>query len=223
MRLSGEAVLLDEWDAKRLLKKFALPVPEAEKLTGVKEARAAAERLGYPVVAKALGLAHKSEHQAVRLNIRNAAELEEAVEALLPLGEGVLVEQMVEDVVSEMILGILADPVYGQVMSVGAGGIWTEMLADTRLVLLPARREDIAEAVAGLRMRPLLQGARGGRRADIDAIIDAAMALQAFARENRGGLAELDINPLLVRAEGGGVVAADALVRIHKKTETEEA
>ena len=221
--LSGEAVLLDEWDTKRLLKKFALPVPKAEKLTGVKDARAAAERLGYPVVAKALGLAHKSEHQAVRLNIRNTAELEETVEALLPLGEGVLVEQMVEDVVAEMILGILADPDYGQVMSIGAGGIWTEMLADTRLVLLPARREDIAEALDGLRMRPMLQGARGGKRADIDAIIDAAMALQAFAREHRDGLAELDINPLLVRAEGGGVVVADALVRVHKQMETEEA
>ena len=220
-RLSGEATLLDEWDAKRLLKNFALPVPEAEKLTGVKGARAAAEKLGYPVVAKALGLAHKSEHQAVRLNIRNAEELEEAVETLLPLGKGVLVEQMIEGAVAEMILGILADPDYGQVMSIGAGGIWTEMLADTRLVLLPARREDIAEAVAGLRIHPLLQGARGGRRADIDAIIDAAMSLQAFALEHRGSLAELDINPLLVRAEDSGVVVADALVRVHKQTEEE--
>ena len=218
-QLSGEAILLDEWDAKRLLKKFALPIPEAEKLTGVKDARAVAERLGYPVVAKALGLAHKSEHHAVRLNIRNASELEEAVEALLPLGEGVLVEQMVGNVVAEMILGILADPDYGQVMSIGAGGIWTEMLADTRLVLLPARREDFAEAVTGLRIHPLLEGARGGKRADIDAIIDAAMSLQAFAREHRGSLAELDINPLLVRAEDNGVVVADALVRIHKQTE----
>ena len=218
-RLVGEAVLLNEWDAKRLLEKFALTVPEAEKLADIKDARAAGQRIGYPLVAKALGLAHKSEHHAVRLDIRNADALEQAVESLLLLGEGVLVERMVENVVTEMILGILADPDYGQVLSIGAGGIWTEMLADTRLLLLPARREDIAEAVAGLRIHPLLQGARGGKRADIDAVINAAMSLQAFAREHQGSLAELDINPLLVRAAGSGAIVADALVRVHKQTE----
>ena len=215
--LSDEAQVLNEWDAKKLLQDFSIPVPEGAKVSSKEESRAAAERLGYPLVVKALGLAHKSEHNAVRLGISDVTQLEEAVEALLPLGEGVLVERMVENIVAEMILGILADPDYGLVMSIGAGGIWTEVLDDTRLLLLPATRENIEEAIQGLRILPLLQGKRGGDSADMDAIINTAMALADFALAHRGRLQELDINPLLVRPDGQGIVAADALIRISQQ------
>ena len=210
--LGGEARLLDEHEAKQFLRDHAIPVPAGEKAGSVAEARAAAERLGWPLAVKALGLAHKSEHGGVRLNIADEAQLTQAVEALLPLGSGVLVERMVEGAVAELILGILADPLYGLSMSIGAGGIWTEMLEDAALLLLPASREEIAEALSGLRILPLLQGRRGGRQADMEAIVDAAMALQQCALAHRGAIVELDINPLM--ACSSGAVAADALVRM---------
>ena len=209
-----EMRLLDEWEAKRMLREFAIPVVEGEKAHSVAEARTAAQRLGYPLAVKALGLAHKSEHNALRLGIHDEAQLMRAVEELLPLGDGVLVERMAEDVVAELIIGVLADPLYGMVMSIGAGGIWTEMLADARLLPLPVRREDIADALGRLRILPLLEGRRGGARADMEAIVDAAMAVQDCALARRD-IRELDVNPLLVRAPGRGAVAADALIRMR--------
>lgn len=212
----GTPRLLDEWDSKRLLQSFSIPIPEGDRIASTAEAVEAGARLGFPLVAKALGMAHKSERHGVLLDITDESQLSRAVETLLPFGAGVLVERMVGHVIAEMILGVVADPDYGLIMSIGSGGIWTEMLDDARLVLLPASRVEIRDAMARLRMWPVLQGARGGAKADVKAVVDAAMLLGECALTYRGRLLELDINPLLVRAEGEGVVAADALIRIKE-------
>jgi acyl-CoA synthetase (NDP forming) len=104
------------------------------------------------------------------------------------------------------------DPQFGLILVVGAGGILVEMVEDAATLLLPTAREDVAKAVAGLKIAKLLKGYRGKPAGDIDAAVDAVMAIAAYAYGHRDRLVELDVNPLMVLPKGKGVVAVDALV-----------
>jgi len=114
--------------------------------------------------------------------------------------------------VAELIVGIIDDPQFGPVMTLGTGGVLVELLQDTVTVLLPSSREDIETALRSLRMFPLLDGYRGKPEADLDAALDAIMGIATFAVKNTGRIAELDINPLLVCGKGKGAWIADALL-----------
>lgn len=211
----GSARALDEWEAKRLLGRHGLPLPDGGLAATPGEAVAIAEGLGYPVVVKATGpdLAHKSEQGAVRLGLANADQVAEAAEALAPLGRGLLVERMVTDGLCEVIAGVQRDQVLGLCLLIGSGGVLVELLADSQLLMMPASREDMAEALESLKLAPLLKGFRGKPPADRAALLDALESLQRFALSEAESLLELDINPIILRPEGKGVVAVDALVR----------
>jgi acetate---CoA ligase (ADP-forming) len=120
---------------------------------------------------------------------------------------------MIGDPVAELIVGIGRDPVIGLYLLVGSGGVLAELVGDSRILMLPATREEIGAAIGALKAGRLLDGFRGGPRGDLSAAVDAAMIVQSFALEKADRLLELDINPLLVLAEGDGVVAADVLIR----------
>ncbi|GLS33955.1 Acyl-CoA synthetase (NDP forming) [Mesorhizobium albiziae] len=211
--LSGEDKhALSEAEAKEMLAEAGLPVPKGARATTVDEAVRAAVALGFPVALKALGLAHKSEHGAVRLNLRDAQSVRAAAGDLAGLGSGFLVERMVQGGVAELIVGITADPLFGPVMTVGSGGVLVELLKDCATLLLPAAREDIEAALRGLKMFPLLDGYRGRAKADLDAAVDAILGIADFALRNAGRIEELDINPLIVCGEGIGAWIADALL-----------
>lgn len=185
------------------------------------EAAAFAGRVGYPVVLKVSSpdIAHKTEVGGVALGLADEAALRSAwtavaasVAARAPGArvEGMQVQAMVQDGV-ELILGGLIDPELGRVLLVGAGGIWTEVLEDVRFLGLPASPAEIEEALWGLRVAPLLAGARGRPAMDVPAAVEAIRRLaEVFQAED--GIAEIDINPLIVRPEGLGAVAVDALV-----------
>ncbi len=211
----------DEAVAKAMLAVAGLPVPQGRRVADVGEAVAAAEALGFPVALKALGVAHKSELGAVRLNLKSAADVHEAATALLPLGSGLYVEAMVGGGVAELIVGLTRDPVFGPVMTVGTGGVLVELLKDSATLLLPTTRGDIETALRSLRMFPLLDGYRGRPKADLDAAIAAIEKIARFAVAHAGGIEELDINPLIVCAEGKGAWIADALlvVAAHQPAE----
>ena len=209
--LPGHARMLDEAAAKRLLADHGLAIPEGRLVTTVDETVTAAEAIGYPVVVKAVGeIAHKTEIGGVRLDLRGAEEVTEAAAALAPLGDGLLVERMVTGGVAELIIGISRDAQFGLHLMVGAGGTEVELWRDTAALLLPATRDEIRAAILGLRSAPLITGWRGGAAGDLEACIDAAHAAARFAEAHADTLIELDINPLIVRAEGA--IAADALV-----------
>jgi len=99
------------------------------------------------------------------------------------------------------------------VLVIGAGGILVELYQDTTCLLLPVHEDDVRAAIPGLKIAKLLDGFRGGPKGDIDALVEAIMAVARYAQENRDTLTELDINPLFVLPEGQGVVAVDALIR----------
>lgn len=208
----GDAGPIDEASAKAMLVDAGLSIPPGKRAASVAEAVVAANALGYPVALKALGVAHKSEAGAVKLNLRDEATVREAAEQLAGLGRGLYVERMVEGGVAELIVGITGDPLFGPVMTVGSGGVLVELLKDSATLLLPASRDEIETALRGLKLFPLLDGFRGKPKADLAAAIDAILKISDFALANADAMAELDINPLIVCAEGKGAWVADALL-----------
>lgn len=202
----------DEADAKALLRRAGLGVPQGARAASIAEAVSVAETLGFPVALKALGIAHKSELGAVRLNLACSDQVRAAAEALLPLGTGLYVERMVEGGVAELIVGVTRDPLFGPVMTIGTGGVLVELLKDSATLLLPATRTEIEAALRGLKLFPLLDGYRGRARADLAAALDAILAISRFAVDHADRIEEMDLNPLIICAQGSGAWIADALL-----------
>ena len=208
---------LSEWEAKEALRAFGLETPPGRLVRDAAGARAAFAALGGDAVAvKACSrtMLHKTESGAVQLFLRTADEAADAVQSMAGLAPDFIVEHMVTDAVAELIVGITRDPQLGPVLVVGAGGILVELLHDTRTLLLPTSPAEVERAILDLRSAGLLLGFRGRPRGDIAAAVAAVMAVARYAEANAASIAELDINPLLVRPEGKGAVAVDALVRI---------
>jgi acetyl-CoA synthetase len=214
--VQGPEVLLDEAASKRALAAFGLPTPKGAVLAA-NDVCAYANTLGYPVVLKAVSdqLAHKTEAGAVHLNLQNEAQLRAALEKMTGLSERFLVEQMAKGVVAEVIVGVQRDPQFGLSLTVGAGGVLVEILQDAVTLLFPVQRNNVRDALMALKMWPLLVGFRGRPPGDVEALIDAVMAVANFAQRHAHQLLELDVNPVLVIAQGHGVLAVDALIRIQ--------
>jgi succinyl-CoA synthetase beta subunit len=215
----GAIRTLSEWDGKRRLAGHGVPVPEGRLARTVDEAVVAAETIGFPVVLKATGatLAHKTELGAVRLNLADATSVRQAAGALIGLGEALLVERMVGDAVAELIVGIGRDPQIGLHLVLGSGGTLVELVGDTRILLLPAGRTEIAAAIGALKVAKLIAGHRGRPAGDLDAAVDAVLAIQGFALAQVDRLAELDVNPLMIQPSGA--VAADVLLRLVEEAD----
>ena len=208
-------VVLNEFDAKRKLNKSGLTTPSGCSVSSVFNALDAAENLGYPVTVKVLSktISHKSEQNGVRLNISDQESLVQAVNELLEIEPTLLIEEMVEEVVVELIIGVNTDPLFGNYLVLGCGGVLVELLNDSVPLLMPVSREDVVQALSQLKVYPLLEGYRGSAAGDIEAIIDSVMAIVGFIEVHE--VLELDINPLLVLKEGKGAVAVDALVKLR--------
>jgi acyl-CoA synthetase (NDP forming) len=202
----------DEATAKAVLAEYGLPVPQGRLAANTDEAVAAGKALGFPVALKALGLAHKSEHGAVKLDLRDEEAVRAAAQSLSGLGTGLYVERMVVGGVAELIVGVTRDPLFGPVMTIGSGGVLVELLKDSATLLLPATRDDVEAALRGLKLFPLLDGYRGRARGDLDAAVTAILAIASFAAARAGAIEELDVNPLIVCGEGQGAWIADALL-----------
>jgi acyl-CoA synthetase (NDP forming) len=209
---AGRPVVHDEAEAKARLARAGLRVPQGARTDSPEQAVRVAAGLGFPVVLKALGVAHKTERGAVRLNLDDADAVRSAAADLSRLGSGLLVERMVEGAVAELIVGIVREPLFGPVLTLGAGGVQAELLADTATLLLPVSREEVEAALRALKFFPLLDGHRGRPKADLPAAIAAIMNVAGFALGQAAEIDELDVNPLIVCAEGQGTWVADALL-----------
>jgi len=206
---------LGEHEAKQALAAFGVPVPRS-RLVRAAEAASAAAALGFPVVIKAAdpALEHKSEHGGVVLGVRSAADAAAAALRLEKLSAQLLVEEMVSDGVAEILIGVTTDPQFGQLLTLGAGGVLTELLRDSVTLLPPFTAEGITAALERLRVARLLGGFRGRAPADVPALVEAALACARYAAAQLEQLVELDLNPVIVRPAGLGAVAVDALIRL---------
>ena len=203
-------------EANALLAAVGIATPRSNLASSVDEAVATAARFGFPIALKAVGreLLHKTEHKAIRLNLRTPADVRLAAADLAHhLGakmEGLLVQCMVTGG-AEMMIGAINDPTFGHVIVCGSGGVLIELLADSQCRLYPVTTQDADEMVASLKGTRLLRGYRGGSPADVVAFRDAVLRLSALV-----GICpeiqELDVNPLAVLE--AGVSAIDVRVRV---------
>ena len=215
---------LPEHSAAALFSSTGIAVARASVARSAQEAVAAARKLGFPVALKvhSADIPHKTEAGGIKLNLLDDAAVVAAYLEVLQNArnlapdaklDGVLVQEMVADGL-EVIVGASVDPAFGPVVMVGLGGVHTEILKDVSFRLAPIERFDAVEMIEELRGYQLLLGARGAPRRDIEALVDAVVAVSRVSVDLAGQVAELEINPLLVLPEGRGVKAADALVRL---------
>jgi acetyl-CoA synthetase len=207
---------LSEHEGKAALAQFGVRTPRG-RLVAASAAAEAARALGFPVVIKASGahLEHKTEVGGVVLNIRSETDARIAAERLAKLSDTLLVEEMFTDGVAEILIGVVVDPQFGQVLVLGAGGIFTEMFSDSVSLLPPWTRASVESALQRLSVRRLLNGYRGKSAADVAALIDTVLAVARYAAAHLPAVVEIDVNPVIVRPVGQGAVAVDTMIRMR--------
>jgi acetyl-CoA synthetase len=216
---ASDALTLTESEGKRALAEFGVRIPRGRVAPAAAVAETAAE-IGFPVVIKAVGaqLEHKTEVGGVALNVRSTAEARAAGRRLCSLSDTLLVEEMVSDGVAEILVGIIVDAQFGQVLVLGAGGVLTELLADSVTLLPPWTADSILAGLLRLKAAPLLKGYRGKPAGDLAALVEAILGVARYASANLATVLEIDVNPVIVRPEGRGVVAVDTLIRLNNRS-----
>jgi acetate---CoA ligase (ADP-forming) len=202
---------LDEHASKEILAAYGLVAPRELPADSLEATLRAALSIGYPVALKtAGGELHKTESGGVRLGLESSEALRSAyLDFEARLGPRVLVQQMVPPGV-ELILGLVNDPQFGPMLTVGLGGIFVEVLRDVRMLMLPTTDASVREALLGLRGAALLHGVRGRPPVDLQAVVRAAMGLAALAEDLGDAIGEIDVNPLIALPDAAVVV--DALI-----------
>ena len=214
----GRVRSLDENQAKQFLKSHGIEAPDSIVVSAPDEIREAVEKIGYPLVLKAVSasIAHKSEADAVVVGIRDEETLNDQSSRLFGLSDTLLVERMVTDPVAELLIGVSYDPVFGHYLIVGFGGALVELIRDREILLFPVDRAAIIAALQRLQTWPLLNGFRNRALADVEAVVDTVMAVAGLVESRRDEIVELEINPLMVKPRHHGAVVADALIRVRK-------
>jgi acetyltransferase len=211
-------------ESMQVLEYYGIPTAVGVPAITMKEARAAAEQMGYPVAIKVISeqISHKSDIGGVQLNLRNGLAVEEAFEDMLRRIhqfypdvkiDGVLVQPMVTGG-QELILGGRQDPNFGPVVLIGLGGIFVEVFEEVSLRVAPITRKEAFEMIDELRGAPILKGARGHKPSDIGAVSEAILRLSQLLIDFPE-IRELDINPLRVFQENNGCRALDARIMIQ--------
>ena len=207
-----DATILDEAASKAFLQPYGLDLPQ--NLVVKRQALPDTLPFGYPVVLKATGQAHKSEMDGVKLNLADRAELEAAMaEMKQPI---YLIEEMVGDGLIELLVGVVADPAHGYLLTLAAGGVLTEILKDSVSLSLPVEGADILTALEKLKIAPLLAGYRGKPAVDKAAMVTAVLAVQDCVLDNRASFSEIELNPLILTPTRA--VAVDALIKTGGKS-----
>lgn len=207
---------------RRLLADYGVSVPAEEYVRTGLDAAAAAERLGFPVVVKidSVDLPHKTEVGGVAVGLESAADVLAACERQLSEAArlapharlaGWVVQKMVGGV-AEVLVGATTVAKVGKVLTIGSGGVLTELTEDVRFLLAPAAPEEVRRALSKLGVAALLRGYRGAAPADVDSLVDLVVAFGRLVHERSDELEVAELNPVIVGEAGGGAVAVDALL-----------
>ncbi|GAB4289679.1 MAG: acetate--CoA ligase family protein [Myxococcota bacterium] len=206
---------LTEFQTKKLLGKFNIPITQEEEAETAEEAFKASARIGLPVALKISHpeITHKSDIGGVYLNISSENEAYSIANRLLTKAKGakVLVQEMAPKGGCDLIVGLKRDPVFGAVIILGIGGIYAELFADTALEIGDLDEKKALAMIERLKGKSILEGARGTKPLDKNAIVNALLSLSTLATE-RPDILELDVNPLRVYEKGALALDAMALV-----------
>ncbi|MFP4310644.1 MAG: GNAT family N-acetyltransferase [Nitriliruptoraceae bacterium] len=208
--------------ASALLGCYGIPIARSEVVTSAADAVAVQERLGGPVAVKLAAPIHKADVGGVALGLTDATSIERAIDTmreqladrgLAEHGERFLVQEMVDEGI-EMVVGVTHHPAFGPLVLTGAGGTLVELLGDVSLRITPLTTVDVDDMLLQLKMAPLLSGYRGSPPADVPALKELLHRVGAMV-EDLPEVAELDLNPVFVRPEGGGVLAVDVRCKLR--------
>jgi acyl-CoA synthetase (NDP forming) len=213
---------LSEHQSKALLDLYGIPVTRERVAKSPREAAGLAEEIGFPVALKidSPDILHKSEAEAIRLSVNSQEEVIRFYDEIIANAQahnpnarinGVLVQEMIRGG-TEVMIGMSQDPQFGPTVAFGLGGIFVEVLKDISLRVAPLSTSDAEQMVKEIKGYQILQGIRGKKPSDVNAIVDVLLRISRLAQNCRDIITEIDINPLIVFDEGRGVKAADALV-----------
>ena len=206
---------LSEYESKRVLAAYGLPISREILVSSQSEAKAAAKRVKYPVVLKACSAdeAHKTEKGLIAVNLASQSALVEAFKLLKKrAGKNYEGEYLVQEMVSgsrEIMIGMHRDPSFGPAVMFGLGGIFTEVLQDVTFRIAPLRKKDAREMLRSIRGSKILESVRGMPAVDRDILCHALMAVGQIAIDHVD-IEEIDINPLIIK--GAKPIAVDALI-----------
>jgi acetyltransferase len=226
--LDAGKTYIGELGGTELLKCYGFNVLPTELATSAKEAGEAAERMGFPVVMKIVSpqIIHKTDAGGVLVGPDNRAAVESGFTAIIdnatkfnPAAElrGVLIQRLAPKGL-EVILGMTRYPVFGPLIMFGVGGVFVEVFQDVAFRLAPLTRNGARNMVRSIKGHKLLAGYRGAPKTDIATIERMLVGLSELVL-NHPEIKELDINPLLVHPEGGGVTVADCRFILEKPEE----
>jgi acetate---CoA ligase (ADP-forming) len=222
-RASNTSTALDEAESKALLRLYGIASPAEALVTSPAEALSAADRIGYPVVLKAVSaaLTHKSDAGAVALNLANRAELAAEYEAMSERLKqhalaGMLVCQQIRGGL-ELVLGLHRDPEMGLVVMAGSGGVLLELVRDVAFCVPPVSPQKARDMLARTRAGSLMDGYRGAGALDRDAVVAALVGLGRLAADMKDAIESVDINPFVALPRGQGGMALDALVVLRQR------
>ncbi len=206
---------LSEYESKKLLGLYGIPVTREKLSHSANEAVSAAAGLGFPAVLKACSpeLMHKSERGCIELNLRSERDVREAYERIIRSVdlelEGVLVQEMVLGQ-RELVIGLTRDPQFGPCVMLGMGGTMTEVFQDTVFRMAPFDTTEAKDMTEELRFKTILGAFRGQKPVDMEILCRTLTAVGQIGIELET-VSELDINPMIITPEGR-LVAVDALV-----------
>lgn len=214
-------VMLSYPESMALLKRYGVALAPARLVHSTAQAVEAARQIGFPVAVKAVSarFTHKSDAGLLRLNLISESEVAHAaasLAALIPPDdlEGILVQGMVLGG-TEMIVGIQRDPQFGPVVVLGAGGTLVEVLEDVVMRLAPITSQEALDMIQELRIYRVLKGYRGCGPADVAALQHMLVQVSRLALEQQDSLLSLDLNPVMVMPECGGVAAVDFRIYLN--------
>ncbi len=225
-----DVVHYNEVEAKNLLAEVGVSVPKSQIIN--MDSIVSELNVEFPVVLKAIStdLQHKTEVGGVITHIENLDELNRATKTMsksLAIKipelniETLLVEEMISNSVAELLIGIRRISGVGLVMTLSVGGTMVELLKDTVTIVLPVSVKTIARSIERLKLFPLLNGWRGKSKCDLNTAVSTIQKLAEFVQGNENVI-ELEINPLLIRPQGMGVVVVDAVLTIVDDTEGDD-
>ncbi len=210
--------MLLEPEAYQILRKYDIPLPASRYVCQENEAVAAAKEIGYPVAMKVVSsdIAHKSDVGGVKLNLENESEVRKAYCNIMKLAEqyghcvdGVLITEMIKDGV-EVIIGCSEDAEFGKYIIFGLGGIFVELFKDVSVRVLPLTSVDVEQMICEVKSSKLLTGYRSEKAKYIKGVVDIILKLSKLIEEEN--IAEVDLNPVIVREDDVYVVDARVFV-----------
>ena len=219
-KIESNQTVLTEFESKELLEEIGIVVPDQSLTSSKEETLSAAEKIGFPVVLKLMAedVIHKSDTGAVKLNLKTKEEVEEAYDDLMKIPaqaeKKISVQNMAEEPITELIIGMTTDPQFGPALMFGIGGILVELLEDISFRIAPITEYDANEMIKEIKGFPILDGYRGKPKADLEAIVKTLLKISDLVVKHEE-INEMDLNPVFIYEKG--LICVDARIILKNK------